>query len=271
MFFSKTLYDRIFREIAENQEHTIQTLHKVINKKEEKISLPNFYKIIDNLLENQILTKEQGKLKLHTAWILSLFELNNKVRETYIENTLKLDLKEGEQKTFYASSLIDIDNIRAELLSIIALKGGKTESLYMYNSHLYHILGMPETETTNFKNMSKQMQKVYLLVGNESVMDQYAANIIKLQGIDIVCSDKTKFLKDGYFINIIGEYMIEALFPDIINQYFKAFFDNIKNLKDFNPELFQNIFKMKAEIKITIRRSKSQTDSLKKEIKKFFK
>lgn len=59
MFFSKTLYDRIFREIAENQEHTIQTLHKVINKKEEKISLPNFYKIIDNLLENQILTKEQ--------------------------------------------------------------------------------------------------------------------------------------------------------------------------------------------------------------------
>ncbi len=30
--------------------------------------------------------------------------------------------------------------------------------------------------------------------------------------------------------------MLEALFPDIINQYFKVFFDNIQNIKDFNPE-----------------------------------
>ena len=58
MFFSKPLYDKIFRELATSQDHSIQTLHKVVNKK-EKISLPNFYKIIDNLLENQILTKEQ--------------------------------------------------------------------------------------------------------------------------------------------------------------------------------------------------------------------
>ena len=58
MFFTKPLYDKIFRELAENQEHTIQTLHKTINK-QERISLPNFYKIIENLLTNQILTKEQ--------------------------------------------------------------------------------------------------------------------------------------------------------------------------------------------------------------------
>ena len=94
MLFSKPLYDKIFFELAEHQDYTIQTLYAVINKK-EKISLPNFYKTIDNLLENQILTKEQGKLKLHTAWILSLFELNEKVRQTYLETSaLKIELKE---------------------------------------------------------------------------------------------------------------------------------------------------------------------------------
>lgn len=122
MFFSKLVYDKIFFTLAQYQDLSIQELHKHISHK-EKISLPNFYKIIDTLLENQMVTKEQGKIKLHTAWILSLFELHNNVRKTYIENnTLKLDLKEGEQKVFYASSLVDIDNIRAELLSIIALK-----------------------------------------------------------------------------------------------------------------------------------------------------
>lgn len=271
MFFSKTLYDKIFRELADNQEHTIQTLHKAVNKK-ERISLPNFYKIIDNFLTNQILTKEQWKIKLHTAWILSLFELNNKVKENYINNnTLKLDLKEWEQKIFYASSLIDLDNIRADILNNMTFKDEKNEWLFMYNSHVYHILWMPETESTNFRNMKQQLWKVYLLVGNESTMDKHAADIIRLNGIDVICNNKHKFLKDGYFINIVWDYMLEALFPDIINQYFKVFFDNIQNIKDFNPEWFQNIFKMKCECKITIRRSKSQTDILKKEIKKFFK
>jgi len=122
MFFSKPLYDKIFFTLAQQQDLSIQELHKEISHK-EKISLPNFYKIIDTLLENQMVTKEQGKIKLHTAWILSLFELHNNVRKTYIENnTLKLDLKEGEQKVFYASSLVDIDNVWADLLSVIALK-----------------------------------------------------------------------------------------------------------------------------------------------------
>lgn len=181
MLFTKPIYDKIFWELAEYQDHTIQTLHKVINKK-EKISLPNFYKIIDNLFDNQILAKEQGKLKLHTAWIISLIELTNKIKENYIENNnLKVELKDGEQKTFYASSLIDIDNIRADLLNSLSLKHKENENLYMYNAHLYHILGIPETETTNFKNMKKHMYKVYLLVGSESAMDLHAASIIRLQ------------------------------------------------------------------------------------------
>lgn len=141
----------------------------------------------------------------------------------------------------------------------------------MYNSHLYHILWIPETETTNFKNMAQQNEKVYMLVGNESIMDEHAAIIVRAQGVEVVCNEKTKFLKEGYFINIVWEYMIEALFPDVINQYLKVFFDTIKDIKDFNPEIFQNIFKMKVEYKVTIRRSKSQTDALKKEIKKYFK
>lgn len=271
MFFSKPLYDEIFRELAENQEHTIQTLHKAINKK-EKISLPNFYKIIDSFLTNQILTKEQGKIRLHTWRIISLLEISEKVKKNYIETDwIKIDLKEWEQKVFYASSLIDLDNTRAELLTSLTLKHSKEENFYMYNSHLYHILWIPETETTNFRNMKKNVNKIYMLVWNESLMDQHASNILRLQWTDVVLSNKTKFLKDGYFINIIWDYILETLFPDIINQYFKAFFDNIKDLKDFNPELFKNIFKMKVECKTTIRRSKSQTDILKKEIKKFFK
>jgi hypothetical protein len=107
-------------------------------------------------------------------------------------------------------------------------------------------------------------------VGNESVMDKYASEQIRLLGIDIVCNNKHQFLKDGYFINVVGDYILEALFPDIISQYFKVFFDNVQDISDFNPEGFESIFKMKSECKITFRRSPSQAKLLKKEINSYF-
>ena len=239
--------------------------------KKEKISLPNFYKIINNLIENQTLIKEQGELKLHTTRILTLTEFTNKIKQTYLEsNIIKIDLKEWEQKIFYASSLIDLDNVRADLLSNIALKYSKNENLYSYYSHLYPTLWVPETETTNLKNMKQLLKNIYILAGNENTMNQHAKDILSLQWINVVCNYKTKFLKEWYFIDIIGEYILEILLTNIMVQYFRVFFDNIQNIKDFNPELFQNIFKMKTECKITIRHNKKDAEMFKKEIMKYF-
>ena len=121
MIFPKNIYDVIFTLLSQEKEHSIQSLQKAVNK-EEKISLPNFYKIIDQLLEKQILAKEQGKIRLHATWIVSFLDLAESIKQNYLnDNTIHIDLKEGEQKTFYASSLVDIDNIRANLLSTIGI------------------------------------------------------------------------------------------------------------------------------------------------------
>jgi len=271
MIFPKQIYDTIFTILSQEKEHTIQSLHKTINK-QEKISLPNFYKIIDQLLEKQIVTKEQGKIRLHSTWIVSFLNLAENIKQGYLnDNSMNIELMEWEQKTFYTSSLIDLDNIRANTLSTIVLKHDTLEAVYFYNSHTYHILGMQETESVNFKNRWKQTPKTYFLVGNETILDMYGAELLGLQGIDVICNNKTKLMKEGYFINVAWDYIIEVIAPQSLTQYFKTFFDNTKKIKDFNPELFQQIFKMKANCKLTIRRNKKDADMFKKEIKKYFK
>jgi len=270
MIFTKPLYDTIFTILSQEKGHSIQSLQKAVNK-EEKISLPNFYKIIDQLLEKQILTKEKGEIRLHSAWIISFLELAENIKQHYLnDNTIAIDLKEGEQKIFYASWLIDLDNIRANILSNLGNIHGKNESSYIYNSHPSHILGMQETESVNFKNLWKQTQKIYFLIGNESPLDLYGADLLRMQWPEVLCNNKTKFLKEGYFVNIIGDYILEVMTPQILTQYFKTFFDNTKKIKDFTPELFQQIFKMKANCKLTFRRNKKDAEMFKKEIKKYF-
>jgi|GEM_PF-2012880 len=58
MLFTKPIYDNIIFHLADKKDFTIQTLHKEIIKK-ENISLPNFYKIIDHMVQYQILSKEK--------------------------------------------------------------------------------------------------------------------------------------------------------------------------------------------------------------------
>jgi hypothetical protein len=61
------------------------------------------------------------------------------------------------------------------------LKYKKDEPYYFYNAHTYHILGMQETESTNFRTFNKQKQKVYFLTGNETPLDSYGANLLRMQ------------------------------------------------------------------------------------------
>lgn len=271
MLFTKPIYDSIIAHLASNKDYTVQTLHTAITKK-EAISLPNFYKIIDHMVQYQMLTKDKGKLTLHATRILGLIDLTENIKQNYFAETpVTMELKEGEQKIFHASSLWDLDNIRANLLSVAGLQYEKHEPYYFYNSHTYHILGMQETESANFSSFGKQKQKVYFLNGNETPLDIYGAELLRMQWTDVVCNQKTKFLKDGYCLNVVGDYIIEVMFPPMITNYFKAFFDNTQDIKTFNPELFQHIFTMKAECKLTIRHNKKDAEMFKKEIKKFFK
>ena len=98
-----------------------------------------------------------------------------------------------------------------------------------------------------------------------------AANLYKKAGMNNVAVSKTHpFLQDGYCLNVLGEYILEFIYPKAISDYFKMFFSSIHEKKQFNEELFGKIFEMKGDCKITLRRSKKDAEAFKKEIKKYF-
>lgn len=57
MLLNNSLFDSVISYLSEKKDFSIQSLYKTISKK-EKISLSQFYKIIDDLLKRQILAKE---------------------------------------------------------------------------------------------------------------------------------------------------------------------------------------------------------------------
>ncbi|MCX6824202.1 MAG: hypothetical protein NT085_03670 [candidate division SR1 bacterium] len=271
MILFDPLYDVLVSVFTEHQKLSTQELHTHINKK-ISISLPNLYKVIRKLLDDQILIKESGKLSLHSRRIAELYTTADTLRKVYVENSsYNLDLKEGEIINFQANNIKDIDGIRGDVCLNVHRLYDISEPMYIYHAHPYYALGMYDTEMTFFTTTQKNTP-VYLLFSDTGFLDTYGAELYKKAGMkNVAISKKHPFLQDGYCLNIIGEYIFEFIYPKAISEYFKVFFSSTHEAKQFNKELFGKIFEMKGECKITLRRSKKDADMFKKEIKKYFK
>ena len=169
-----------------------------------------------------------------------------------------------------ATSIESLDGVRGDWMLSVNRIYGKEKSTYVYQARPYYALGMKKTEMAFFKE-AKKLADVYFLTGNTNFLDIYGANLYTDIGVSAKATDKVPFMKDGYCVTVIGDYVFEVLYPKEISDYFNIFFESIKNIKNFNEELFHRIFEMKANCKLTLRRDAVQAKHIKNVFEKAFK
>lgn len=270
MLLFEQLYDTIIHKLIEYKWSSLQELHQQVNK-EYQISLPNFYKIIGKLINEQIIIKEQGKLFLHQRRIIGFLDIADHLKKTYLTEWRNIaQLQEGQIMYHEASSIEALDGVRGDRMLQVNKMYGKQESTYVYQAHPYYALWMNKTEMAFFKEANK-VADVYFLTGNTNFLDTYGASLYTAIGIKSQATTTIPFIKNGYCVTVIGEYIFEVLYPQEISDYFKIFFDTIKDIKDFNADLFHRIFAMKADCKLTLRRDALQAKNIIKIFEKAFK
>lgn len=269
MLLFKKLNDLIVNKLIEDKSISTQKLHKEVAK-EYDISLPNFYKVISNLLDEQILIKRDKKLFLHNRWVMWFIDIAERLKNTYLtEEKNIIELQDWEAMYHKASNVEALDGVRGDRMLQVNRVYGNKEATYVYQAHPYYALWMKNTEMAFFKE-AKKLADVYFLTWNSNFLDTYWANLYSEIGIQSIASDTVPFLKDWYCVTVIGDYVFEVLYPKEISDYLKIFFDSIKKLEDLNQELFERVFKMKADFKLTLRRDTNQADNIKKIFKKIF-
>ena len=178
-------------------------------------------------------------------------------------------LQEGQAMYYEATSIEAIDGVQGDRMLSVNRLYGKQEPTYTYQARPYYALGMNKTEMAYRKEVHK-IAEVYFLAGNTNFLDLYGTSLYTEIGVKALATDTVPFLKDGYCIAALGDYVFEVLYPKEINNYFKIFFDTIKDLKDFNPDNFHTIFTMKASCKLTLRRDRQQAESVREVFQKAF-
>ena len=269
MLLFDPLYDAIVQSLVDPKWSSIQELHTDVMKKHQ-ISLPNFYKVVGHLIDEQIIIKENGKLSLHNRWVLGMLDLANQLKGGYLSDMSSIALLQEWQVMYHeANSIEALDWVRGDRMLQTNRMYGKQESTYVYQARPYYALGMNRTEMSFFAQANK-LADVYFLTGNTKFLDIYWVNCYKNIWIKALATDNLPLLKDGYCVTVVGDFVFEVLYPKEISDYFKIFFDSITDIKDFNPNLFHRIFEMKANCKLTVRHDAIQAKNIKNEFKKAF-
>lgn len=262
--FIDPLSNSILQHLLDKKWLSPQELYDRV-KQDYQISLSQFYKILDKLIANWILTKEKKKLYFHNRWILGMVNFTDQLRTNYTSELANSSFLQTWQVMMYeASTLESLDKIRLNQELAINRMYGNQEPTYFFTSHPYYMLGAQSTEISLVQQTTK-ITDFYYLCGNTHFLDTYGVQLYQQAGVKkAVASDKVPFLKEGYCLAVVGDFVFEVLYPPEISDYFRMFFETVKELKDFNVDLFQRIFEMKTSCKLTLRRDTLQAKQTKK-------
>lgn len=236
-----------------------------------KISVQNLYRTVGQMVSGLMVFRDKGKLYLNLNWLNGVIRLIETAKENYVWNlddAMDIPKEEGSVAKYRANSLFGLeafwDHILLKLAHVTTMK-----EWYEYASHDYHSLAVPTAETAFYAAMKSYDINHHILIGNDSFLDTYADSLVEYNYPKIL-SNNTPFPSEGLLLFVCDDYIVESVIPESINQHFELFFGNVKTMDDFNAELFMNIFKMKADCKISVRKSADEAQKIRNKFKAFF-
>jgi len=270
MIFVKKIDDLIIESIANNGPLTIQSLQWFLW---DKVSQPNLYKKISEYIDKHILIKNWKYIDLNKKRILGLLNFAKDVEWRYInENEISISLRGITHKKYKASSLYELDSIWSSLLAELNLMYNHKEINYIYNSHAYHAIWMPNSDILLFENIWRRAPKTLFLIWNKTSIDEYWAMLLsKVTNTEVLMNNETWLSKNWYFLNVVWDYYLEIILPDALSQYFELIIQGTKNIEDLNIDMFTQLFHFKNSISITIYKNTEQAKKLAKKIELSFK
>lgn len=263
----------IIEIVAAEKGITVKNLHQKLQEQGLEISLNGLYKPINRMFDCQMMAKTNGKIFLNSVWLQHIQQLiitANEKKEDADPTEMTLPLQEGEKYDFNEDSLQNLDSIWNHFLTDLSTSL-TSDTWYVYDSHPWYSLGMRDTEQRLYQSVVSHGKKICMLYGNNSFLDQYGSKLVSVPGFTTKISEDAPFPKEGHAIWICGDHIVECVFPEILSRNFAFFFESVKKVSDFNQELFSDVFRMKSQCKVTVRRSAKEAEKLKKILSAYFK
>lgn len=77
---------------------------------------------------------------------------------------------------------------------------------------------------------------------------------------------ESSFMKEGYSVRILGDYVVEAFIPENLAPFFENIYKNTTMIESFDLAIFREIFNVKTETTLRVTHDKHLAHALKEQI-----
>jgi hypothetical protein len=266
------LFNAIVEMLADSPHLPVSELHAGLRKKKLKVTLQHLYRVVNRMVEAQIVLKERGKLSLNRLWLaqVGIFAENAVKRLEGEGGRAWFPLKDGQHILLTADTLAGVQAVWYSTLAQLYDHLGKdVKVVYKYYAHAWWLTNESDAARKFFREIGKRGVVCYWLFGNDNYLNRTAVKEYK-DIFHMRIAHRAVFPTEGYNLNVYGDYVLECIFPQTVSKHLKLLFSSIASDKDFDPALLKDIFDLKGKYVIKLWKNAKLAAQLREKVRQFF-
>lgn len=267
-------FNAVLETVAANPGISLKDLHQKIETLAHiDLTLQHLYRIVNRMIDQQILLKEKGVLRINLMWLshIELFAQSARSKQQADDSLINpFPLKPNTEIKLTVPSLRQLQNMWYHLLvNVRRHTDPDDKDVCKYYSHAWWSVSETEESQLFFKRIAEKGIVCYWLYGNDTFLDR-AAVTKRLETAKAAIATNPPFPAEGYNLNVHGEYIVECVLPSVLSKHLQLLFQSIDTETGDIAALFNDIFDLKEKCTIKIRRDAKRANGLKAKIKSFF-
>lgn len=256
---------------------TIKELYTYFQKQYKSgLTLQAFYNLINQMVEQRVLVKEDHLVSIDAAWMYQLMKFSQQLQHTYLGNKATLAnilLREGEERTFTFPNPIAADNFWTHAIIVITLHRAETShkdpDVYAYTEHAWYQLIRTNQERALNEAYEQQRMHVYHVVGSHTFLNTLTPQLVKQDNVHVRIRSLDTFPPNTY-IQVIGDFIFETALPKYIHTMVEEYYAAVNTVPDFDAEQLLELMKQPGRTNLTISRKKKRAAKIRAAIAKEF-
>ena len=266
------LEDRIVALLYKGQIKTTALIDR-IQKLRPKTTKQAVYKALRALKSVQIVVVHNKYVSLNLRWIMNMSKFFAGVEHFYFSSNLSTghfaSLKDREKISYIFNNPITADVFWDHAIYILLEITNQKDDWFAYNRHCWFFIAREKDERLLRDHIVSIGRRYLVTVGSQTQLDRSVVKEFDVEKSQYNMLEVPLYSDDSYYLNIIGDYLIEVWFDAETTKNIESAYKQMQNSDNAKDKL-NKILTCKGKTKITISRNNRKATRLKNILKPAF-
>ncbi len=200
----------------------------IIAKQRPGTTKQGVYASLRSLRTEEKVVVHSGFASLSNVWLERMIEFFSIAQQNYVTTGSRdnsfINLADGERMQYFFRDPVQTDAYWSHVYTILNNVVPVDRPIYLYNPHEWFMLTRRDNERTTIKSIIDRGRAYFMTIGSATPLDMF----IGKEFADLQAGYKTLaapvFNKSNYYLNIIGDYLIEVYLDKHVEEKIDKFF-----------------------------------------------